>query len=185
VPAYCVRSEQPRDGNLRLPCCWAARQNPGPGRPRFVCPRANIGGARGRPAQGRSVGPAGVAVSAPVQATARRAGSARPHRPTHNSPGSSASTGVTRSTGTRRRPARQAGRGSRHASASMELGRIALHGAIGRRHLAAARISTALEGGSSGSATRSTPVGGWQPPTTSWRPTTSHSSNLRFKEPAT
>ena len=75
--------------------------------------------------------------------------------------------------------------GSGHSSASLELGRIALHGAIGKRRLASARISTALEGGSSGSATRPSPVGGWQPATTSWRPTTSHSSNLRFKESAT
>src|SRR5262249_42479096 len=48
-----------------------------------------------------------------------------------------------------------------------------------RRRSASARISTGLEIWSSGSSTRSSIVGEWQPATTSSRPTTSHSSNLR------
>ena len=50
---------------------------------------------------------------------------------------------------------------------------------IGQRRSASARISTGLEIWSSDSSTRSSTVGEWQPATTSLRPTTSHSSNLR------
>jgi len=69
--------------------------------------------------------------------------------------------------------------GSERLSGSMELGRISLQEAIGKRRSASARISTGPEIWSSGSSTRSSTVGEWQPATTSSRPTTLHSSNLR------
>src|SRR4051812_36272109 len=69
--------------------------------------------------------------------------------------------------------------GSEPLSASMEPGRIFLQRAIEKTHSASARICTALEIWSNGSSTRSSSVGEWQHATTSSRPTTSPSFNLR------
>src|SRR5215468_1181035 len=69
--------------------------------------------------------------------------------------------------------------GSEPSFVSMGLGRTSHRKEIGQRRYASAHIFTGLATWSSGSSTRSSTVGVWQPATTSSQPTILHSSSLR------